>query len=826
MFQFFVIWLASTLISAWLRPKPDYNSPQPDALGDFQAPTAEYGRVEPVPYGRCHLKGPNVVWYGDLRTEAITEDVGDGFFNNDTITVGYRYYLGMQLAFCAGFSPRDLERGSGLVELRFDGKRPTGTTIASVPQFFIGPTLRGLNANGSTYNAEVIHPEDYAKQYVRLTIDEPDIFGGKDGEGGFGGVIDFYYGQGGQEPNDYLQNAWGENDIPAFRGTCYAVLRQCYVGNSRYIKSVSAVVQHYPWLFATSQGWEINGDANPVAVIADMLTNRDYGLGRPVSSLDMDSFTYAANTCNAENLGISMNFDSAMEANAFVREVLRHIDGVLYRDPNTGAYKIKLARADYDVRELPTLDESNVLALSMTRAAWSDTKNIVKIRYTDRDADYTTAVVEHKNQANIDIRGVKDEDTYDFLGLSNAEAANKVAARVLKSVSTPLARFTIKATRDVFDLYPCAVFKLSWEELGIEQMVCRVTNIAYGQLTDPTITIEAIEDVFGVMETQVAVPTNSGWTNPAHESLAPNVAARLEEAPYHLVGSERKVMTMAERSGHLTLGYKVMVNDGGMLTQSSVVQTFTPGGAVAQAATAQATELRVTLGIDRSKVTTASAADRDAGRTLVLIDNEVLAYTTVTANPDGTHTLGGLLRGVLDTLPADHAVGSRAWFISKGLGLVRSTAYTTDTSVEAKLLPYNSREQSDLIDEPALSTTTNSRALRPYPPGKVAAAFNPATGDATLTWAHRPKSTLRDLGRIVGQDADGYEAEAGTTYTVEVRIGGVLKRTETTNGASFTYTSAMQTTDGATSGTQVDLTLAAEQGGYTSAQRHASVTLS
>ena len=61
-------------ISYALRPKP----PQPKAAGlnDFQVPTAEDGREIPVLFGTRDLSGPNVVWYGDLRTKAVKASGG------------------------------------------------------------------------------------------------------------------------------------------------------------------------------------------------------------------------------------------------------------------------------------------------------------------------------------------------------------------------------------------------------------------------------------------------------------------------------------------------------------------------------------------------------------------------------------------------------------------------------------------------------------------------------------------------------------------------------------------------------------------------------
>lgn len=65
----------SYFVSAALAPKPP--KPKPAALEDFDIPVAEQGRPVPVVFGTVLITGPNVLWYGDLRTTAITEKGGN-----------------------------------------------------------------------------------------------------------------------------------------------------------------------------------------------------------------------------------------------------------------------------------------------------------------------------------------------------------------------------------------------------------------------------------------------------------------------------------------------------------------------------------------------------------------------------------------------------------------------------------------------------------------------------------------------------------------------------------------------------------------------------
>lgn len=74
MWQFFVGLAVGLLFAVIARPKPQ--SQPPAGLDDIKAPTAEEGREIPVLFGCRRITGPNVVWYGDLRTVAIKSSGG------------------------------------------------------------------------------------------------------------------------------------------------------------------------------------------------------------------------------------------------------------------------------------------------------------------------------------------------------------------------------------------------------------------------------------------------------------------------------------------------------------------------------------------------------------------------------------------------------------------------------------------------------------------------------------------------------------------------------------------------------------------------------
>lgn len=68
------IFVGALVASYAFAPKPQ--TQKPAGLSEIQAPTAEVGREIPVLFGTRDLMGPNVVWYGHLKTVAIKSKGG------------------------------------------------------------------------------------------------------------------------------------------------------------------------------------------------------------------------------------------------------------------------------------------------------------------------------------------------------------------------------------------------------------------------------------------------------------------------------------------------------------------------------------------------------------------------------------------------------------------------------------------------------------------------------------------------------------------------------------------------------------------------------
>lgn len=340
---------------------------------------------------------------------------------------------------------------------------------------------------------------------ARVTFAAPNLFGGEKVEGGIEGVLDVYYGGDGQIADDYLETQWNA-PAPAFRGLCYAVARKLYQGTAPYLKNVSFVAERCPNGIGLTGGKHqieagggaIGFDANAACVIYELLTNPQWGMGMPASLIDIESFRAAGETLFDEGFGVSINIEQSAEGLDLIDELRRHIDGVLYPDPDTGLFVLKLVRADYDPLALPLLDEDIVTNVSLSRSAWEETRNVIKVQYVDRTLNHTPRVMQIQNLANIQMLGRQVVEEIPFRAISHPGAARIVGERALRSLSYPLGRLEISATRAARRTLPGSVFRLNWAPLGISGLICRATRVGKGEIRSNTISIEAAEDVYGL----------------------------------------------------------------------------------------------------------------------------------------------------------------------------------------------------------------------------------------------------------------------------------------------------------------------------------------
>ena len=722
-FWFAFIWWLITSVASALLFKPKVENARPSGLDDFQVPTATEGRVVPVIVGKVKMGGPNVVWYGDLTTDAITEKVGSFFgIGGKNVTKGFRYKLGVQMA---------VSRGA------IDGHDRV---------WFGDKLIKSGESSGS------------------IVFDDEEFFGGESSGGGAQFTLEFAPGSTTQAVNAYLATQY--SPTPAYLSTAYFTMSDGsggpgYIGNAGSLRNFGFELFWYPNSLGVTGGKErIGDDANPICFLYELIVNNDdWGLQMSVSdvlltgTVEEGALIPVAEQCFDEGLGFSMVVDRALEGRELIQEIERHVDGVFRLDIKDGKFKVILARPP--AGPIPLLDESNIVEMkNFFRGNWSETKNELRIGYADRAKEYKTTYALDQDLANREIVGQRNSANLNFPGCKTATLANILVARELATFIFPLSKVTLRVNRDQYAIQRGDPFDFTWPDEGIFNLGMRVIKVRYGTDRKGEITIDAVEDIFRLETAGFIAPPATGWSPPTFTAVNP-LDARIWLPPNQLqapVTDPPALVMLVARDGGLHLEYDIYTDfDGGgeladMNITNEELSDWTPiadlDGAIVRDLDGPP-HYTQTVGLDGlvdiQVITLIENANTEiieqAPNNVFLIDDELFWYESVIDNGGGSVSLVTVHRGAFGTVPADHVDNARVWFPTLGGGLLQPDTGTLNFSgsIRCRVTPRTA------IGTLPLASATNI---------PVASDFTVPAG----TTAYAPRDVIVNTEKFVDDD--------------------------------------------------------------------------
>lgn len=541
-------------------------------------------------------------------------------------------------------------------------------------------------------------------------------------------------------------------------------------------------------------------DMNPAHIIRECLTERETGLGHPTANINDTNFKSAADVYHGESCGLSFKWTGEQNVKDFIDYVLMHCLTILRLSPFDGQWSLKPLRNDYTPAALTVYDEDDILEIrNFRRAAYADTVNEITVIYREALTGDETPVTVH-NLANIQAQGRIVNETIKLLGIKKYDLAARVALSLLKIKSTPLAGFQAVCNRNVWQVLPGDVIKVSWTKLGLSELIVRVLEVNYGSITDGQIILNVAEDVFGLESSSYTDQQATQWTEP-DTSPADFVYQQAIETPYwHLSQAltPGDLASLDQDSGYLmvvaappngfTYGFEIWSKVG-----AADYSNQSEDGTACPSCTLDAELDRA----NSSNITFSNALDMDlvAVNDLCILGSGVLAEWGMVTAIDSDAGTATIERGVIDTTPQIHSAGTRLFF--PGVAFGNETVERVATQqIDVKLNPLSTRGSLGIDTATAFSVTMDSRHFRPYPPGdiKIGGTSYPTIGydsEPQISWAHRDR-TLQTASIILQTDSD-VGPETGVTvklnfYDVQNSPRVLLDSTTGQTGKTFTPT--------------------------------------
>lgn len=738
------------------------------------------------------------------------------------VTTGYRYGLTMHMGICHG--PVD-----NVSKIEVDdrvawwgeGSYPADPPTSTVWKYISG--LLNIRSRGSPPQGAPV------TESAVSDVSAASLFGGDKKEGGLSGTLRINMGEPDQEPDPVLVAALG-NPQPAYRGILSLVYKGLVTSNNPYLKAWAVTVQRNLKGWQNDEPWypekaTINTlDMNPAHIIYQCLTDPDWGMGYPSSALDDNNFRDAADVLHDEGFGLSLMWNQQSEIQSFLQIIYDHIGGALRVNPRIGLYQLKLIRYDYDPDDLPIFDDSTISELqSFQRAGWGETINELTVTYTDPLTRQDTSVTVH-NLANIQAQGAVISQKINYSGICSYDLAQRVAMRDLSARSLPLGKCRFTVNRRAWKLQPADVFKLVWPKLGIAGVVMRVINVSTGTLESGLITVEAVEDVFGLPANTYLTEQESGWVDPQSPPIASPLRYLTELTWYDLciALSPADLATVEPDDGYLAMfatapaadyldyDLQTSVHDADDFTTVDTAPYIATCIVVTALVIEEHTTVEV-LGLDFTLLEQSDYAIIDSE--YVRIDDFDIDASTLT-----------FARGVLDTVPAEHDAGSILLVADGNFSSEDGAGWPVGAEVDTKVVTRKANGVLPVEDAPIDTLIVQARHNKPYPPGlfRINGDYMPTSVENTITvsWVHRNR--ISQDSHLIAQDETSIAPEVGQTYGIRIYDQDeVLCRTLTgLTGESYTYPLDEEFADCGGTQTHLRIELYSERDGLESWQSH------
>jgi hypothetical protein len=223
----------------------------------------------------------------------------------------------------------------------------------------------------------------------------------------------FYWGTADQTLDTVGEKTLNDNGHPPYRNQAVLVLKNFLFGRERTsAPNIEVVVRRAPnqAVITGDAALDTDGQANPLAALADAVTNPVFGVGQPAGLIDASSWQTIADALdtNSSNAYISPLVDRAQSFRSFAAALLQYYDGWLRA---SGLGTIEAGRflhneAPPAFTDATTIDYHDAVEeIGYDANGWQDTYNDVLCRWTDPLHAFTTNAARAANPYNRQVTG-------------------------------------------------------------------------------------------------------------------------------------------------------------------------------------------------------------------------------------------------------------------------------------------------------------------------------------------------------------------------------------------------------------------------------------
>ncbi|MDM1274013.1 phage tail protein [Acinetobacter indicus] len=512
-------------------------------------------------------------------------------------------------------------------------------------------------------------------------------------------------------------------------------------------------------------------DANPADVIEDFITNPRYGAAPSLNMADLSEFrTY----CTATNLLISPALTEQREAFEIINEIVEAVncavvpspDGLKIRSYGDSAVTGNGVTFTPDLEPVYHLTDDDFLGedqpVRVRRSRDTDAYNHCQIEYVNRFNQYNTETVEAKDQANIEMFGLRTQDPVKFDFFCEPKIARHAVQLLLQRKLYVRNEYEFELGWKYCRLEPMDIVTITDESLGLNQFPVRITRVEEDEEGVLSITAEELA-VGSRSAVEYDLQSSNGYQGGNEEPGNVNAPA-IFEPPLELTGGKNQIWVAA--SGGINWGgCNVWASlDNTTYEMIGTIYGSARYGTLVSAIDADDTSMQVQLNTS-SQIFGGTLEDAEVDATLCKVGDEYINYIDATLDGSGRYTLSGMLRGRFDDA-GPHNAGESFVRIDRAIFSHDYNENMVGKQIYLKFTSFNGLEQKEeTLDEvTAYSyTITGSR-----PSGVKGLSLQSAFEGTSF--------------KVQWQSAAG-----ATGYIVQIMSGGVLLREVETTNTDYSY---------------------------------------
>ena len=204
-------------------------------------------------------------------------------------------------------------------------------------------------------------------------------------------------------------------------------------------------------------------EANPAAILWEVLTNKQWGRGESETRLNQASFEVASQYFEDRNIGMSFHLEAQDVVTDAIESIRLHVNTVLVWD-GLEVRCVPLDNAATAYARMVTLNADDLNDVQFSRKTWKNTTNELRAQFTNRLNNYQSEIVTVHDVAARITAGQTNSERIALKAFSIRSICEPQAKRILHSMAFPKARLTARMNEFNRRLLPADFVKIIWKE--------------------------------------------------------------------------------------------------------------------------------------------------------------------------------------------------------------------------------------------------------------------------------------------------------------------------------------------------------------------------